>query len=654
MDKENTYWALQEGQKLVDSIDDRRRDFLTYLKETTLFARIRRSYRFYHGLFYNDDFAGTNAIKIAGSDGHIRRISDNEYRAVIQLLATYIVSQRPEWDSLALASDYQTLEATKFSNQVLDSYMADTSLHCEASLAQAVIDSLVLTAGYMWTRWDRAAGEEVAPEADDKTIRYQGEFSFENPNLFHVSYDLSATDFRDSHYVIGRRKENKWDLAAQFPEVADDILELSIKNEDTDEDSPFTLLGLEAPHIEDKDHIWVDYMYHQRTPAVPEGRMVRVTNNIILEEDSCRQIPIKRIVPANYMLTCFGYSPALDSQGAQEALNANLSIFLTNANALGSNKVWTRAGEPINQADLEPGVSVIQTNTPPQSLNFLQSSPELLKGVEVYSQIIEKLSGVAAVSRGEVPPAARSGAALAMMDSRTLQSASGLIANYRQFCCEVGTSIILTLAREADEDRTIALVGKNQQRFIKEFTGEMLAPITKVAIVTGNPMMSTPAGRVEIAQFLAQTGLIRTPEEMLTVIKTGNLDRLTEHNESQLRAAQSENDTFLRGEEVETFLKIDDHAFHIKKHVAILDTPEARREEKLGNTIYAHVLQHVQALMNPQVQQLMMMLGYQLPMPTGPGGPPPGAGQAPPAKPKQSQTPGVDATIAQAQQNAQL
>lgn len=636
--EEPTYWAMFGGQEFIDHLLEKREKFLTYFKRTDLYEKVRRSYLFYHGQYY-EGLAG-GAIKLAGEEWEQRRVAMNEYRSTLSLLATYVVGQKPAWDTLAGVADYSALEATKLGNSILDTYMADPITHVEACLTQAVTDGLVMSSGYVWNRWAGDRGPEVDGDPESGVIQYGGDFEFRNPSILDVVYDFQTREFKDSNWVLVRSKENKYDLIAQFPEVADKLEDATLDDEQVhvEETDELAFFRMSRPDHEDEDHVWVYYFYHKRSPALPQGRVVRFTADSILEDRALVEefIPVHRLVPSQYLMTCFGYTHAFDLQPMQEAINALLSIIVTNANALGHNKIWAKTGEPINIADLEPGISLIQTETPPQSLNFLNDSPSLSKNLEMFQLATEKLSGVNSTSRGAPDYQLQSGSALAMVDSRTLQAASELIQNYRRLLCDVGTSILKTLANLVEEPRLINLVGTNGRRFVQEFRGELLAGIKHVSVQSSNPLTDTLTGRAQTAQFLATTGLIKTPQELITTLKTGDLDRLTENAETQLRATQWENDALLQGKPVQMLL-IDDHRYHIVKHSSIFDDPELRSDPVRAKNGLAHIMQHVEALMDPKglTQGLQTLLGYAPAPMAAPGGPPKGGG---PPKPTPQQT----------------
>ena len=135
-------------------------------------------------------------------------------------------------------------------------------------------------------------------------------------------------------------------------------------------------------------------------------------------------------------------------------------------------------------------------------------------------------------------------------------------------------------------------------------------------------------------------GRIQNPEEYLNVIETGQLDPLVEADRAQLDLVRSENESLMDGQPVPGALLTDNHVLHIREHSAQLNSSEVRFEQAIAQNVLAHVMEHLQHIMQPHVMQLQAILGFQLPplgagpppgAPTGssPGGPPPGGGRAP-------------------------
>jgi hypothetical protein len=226
----------------------------------------------------------------------------------------------------------------------------------------------------------------------------------------------------------------------------------------------------------------------------------------------------------------------------------------------------------------------------------------------------------------------------------SLQFVSGLQKNYVKFLERTGTNLIEILKDFADTPKLIALVGKNKQPYLKEFTGDMIKDVKRVVVDVGNPLARTTAGRVQMAEQLAQMQLIKNPQQYFMVIETGRIDSMMEGDISDLMLIKRENELMLEGREVFAAL-LDRHRMHIMEHQSVINDPELRANPELLANVQAHIQEHIDILRTAD-PDLLQLIGEQPlappqapqqtpPMPQGgPGGeippqPTPGQGGSP-------------------------
>lgn len=134
---------------------------------------------------------------------------------------------------------------------------------------------------------------------------------------------------------------------------------------------------------------------------------------------------------------------------------------------------------------------------------------------------------------------------------------------------------------------------------------------------------NTTAGKMEMASQLIQYGIVKTPEEYVNVMTTGQLDTLTDDTQKELMLIESENEQLSEGKPVRA-LAIDEHLKHIKGHRAVLADP-SMRDGVLADTVLRHINEHIDLLRNTD-PALLSIIGEQSLGPIG-GSPP--ANQAP-------------------------
>jgi hypothetical protein len=207
----------------------------------------------------------------------------------------------------------------------------------------------------------------------------------------------------------------------------------------------------------------------------------------------------------------------------------------------------------------------------------------------------ETISGVNSVARGNPEASLKSGAALALVQSMALQFISGTQQAYVQMLEDVGTGLINMLKDFADVPRIALIAGKDNRVYVeKEFKGDDLQQINRVIVDISNPLSRTTPGKMQIASELIQYGIIKTPEQYLTIMNTGRLDAMTDDAQRELFQIKDENERMMAGEVVNA-ISIDQHSLHIKGHRAALDS-ETRNNPDITKILLAHIASHIELL----------------------------------------------------------
>jgi len=123
-------------------------------------------------------------------------------------------------------------------------------------------------------------------------------------------------------------------------------------------------------------------------------------------------------------------------------------------------------------------------------------------------------------------------------------------------------------------------------------------------------MTRTTAGKVELAQMMIQAGLVKTPDQMLQVIQTGNLDPLIEGRTIELLAIKAENESLVEGLPVSVMIT-DEHKLHILEHKATISDPAVREDSMVVQSVTEHIMEHFRFLSDPAVASLLTLLGQE-------------------------------------------
>lgn len=633
----DSYWAMSSDyETFLNELRKRVRHYLEYVDGIGLADRIERTWAMYHGLYW-DDQGGPTAVKVAGEEGDIRIAEVNEMRTSLQLLKTYITSHRPEWDTLSKDEQAQSLQATKKGNETLDAILMDSTNGCEEALLQNVEDAIVLTSGWFWHCWDYTLGEETGVDETGK-ILHAGDYRFLAPAFFDVTFDHRAGKLENSPWVDARRLENRWDLMAEYPELAEEIDRLRDGDERQNERFDFGFNPERYGSGEASDFLWVHYTYIRPSCATKRGRYVKHLGWKIILDDQPELpdggVPLHRLNPANFMLTPFGYTPAFSCQAPQELLNNVLSAIATNQNNFGITKLHKKGGDPINRALLEPGCVVVETDGELSPLPLLQTSPELYQSIPMFTTMVRAQSGVNDSSRG-FSKAEESGAARAFQEQRTQQGSVDFVGNWDRHLSNVGTGILRGYAKrlQGQEPRMLYAAPGGDTRGQVELSAERLQGIQRVSVVRGNPEMRTLAGQMKVAEFLMQSGAAQiTKEEFVSVAKGAGVGILTRSEELELDRIHRENDAIRKGIKSHVADPLDNQLLHMREHTQEAKTPEAEANPVVKQLAFAAVLEHQNILMDMMMSQMQAALGYN----PGPLGMMAGAAPQKPLAPGQS------------------
>jgi hypothetical protein len=182
---------------------------------------------------------------------------------------------------------------------------------------------------------------------------------------------------------------------------------------------------------------------------------------------------------------------------------------------------------------------------------------------------------------------------MAFMASQAINFNSQLGSSANQLLESLGTGMVQILTDFAATPRIATITGAQNRPLMKTYTGKSLEPINNVVCDATSALSKTTAGKISIADNLLKAGMIKTPQEYLTLIKTGNMEPLTRGPLMENFLIQQENEWLLEGKPVQA-LRIDDHAQHIEEHKSILSSPDSRQNGNLVTLVLNHISQHEQ------------------------------------------------------------
>lgn len=600
-DKHKPYWASVPSNEIADQILQKVEDYYEYLSLTGRLELYRRSWSYY----YRPRLTGAQ-LNPTGEQGELTQFSVNHYRNLLLHLETMTTQQRAAFEPRATNSDVKSQSQVILASGLLDYYMREKKL--ERNTKQAVKEGLIFAEGFLQVEWDATSGQEYGKTETGATV-YEGDLKFTNYSPLDVVRDFTKNSSGQDDYHILRSFQNKYTLAAKFPDLADDIL-----SDCADMLEQVRTTTLNATALEESDNIPVYTMLHKPTPALPNGRYVTCLNNGTVMLDGpipYKETHVYRLAPDEETGTIFGFTVGFDLLSMQEGIDMLYSTAITNQATFGVQNILVPKGHDLSTSQMSGGVNVMEYDPKvgkPESLNLTQTPAEIFNFMQMIEKLMETISGVNSVARGNPEASLKSGAALALVQSMAIQFATGLQASYASLVEDVGTGIIQILQEFASVPRVAAIAGKANRPLMKEFKGSDLDAINRVMVDMGNPLTRTVAGKVNLAEQLMNFKMIDNPDQYIQVVTTGRLEPVIQGKQSELLLIKAENEGLADGRPQRALIT-DQHSQHIMEHKTVLASPEVRADPNspIIQATLAHIQDHINFLQtgNPALLSLI-------------------------------------------------
>lgn len=621
--KTNEYWAASGSRDIADEILDKVDKYYMYISTSGRASLWKRSYQYY----YRPRQTG-GRLSPTGEQGELTALSVNHYRNLLLHLESIITQQKIHYQPKSINTDVESQAQCDLASSLLSYYLTEKRL--ERNIVQAVSEALMFSEAFIKVEWDATAGDIYGKTETGATI-YEGDLKYTNYNPFDCVRDFTKTSPGQLNWAIVRDFENKYDLAAKFPDLSDKIVDSSI---DTLRVATTTTINILA--LQESDNICVYTLLHSPSPALPNGRYTRCLENGTVLQDGplpYNKLNLFRIAPDEERGTIFGFTVGFDLLPIQESLDILYSTVISNQSAFGVQNLMAPKGHDLSVSQLAGGMNLLEMDYKLGEVKALQlcaTPSEVFGFMQSLERLAETISGIDSLTRGNADQAMKagmSGSALALIQSMAIQFSAGLQRSFVKLAEDVGTASIDILKVFAAVPRVAEIVGKSKRPLMKEFTGKDLSSVNRVQIDLGNPVLATVAGKANLADILLEKGMIENPDQYIQVLSTGRLEPVIEGKQAQLLLIKAENEQLSQGVQ-QRVLATDNHQKHILEHTCILSNPDIRKrpDDPVVLVTLEHIMEHMAMADNPNVQRLMQVLHQEqippvpqtnLSMPTG-------------------------------------
>lgn len=633
---ENRYFAALPVEEIGTALQGKVTDYYEKLFQSAKYNYWHKSYTAYYG--GNDNLSGPG-LKRVGERGEVTKITVNLLRNLMQNLLVMVTSERPALELRAVNSDYRSLAQTILGEGIIEYYLREKKLG--KKWTRAIEKALIFDTSYIIMEWDTSEGSDYGVDPTTGESVKEGDILYRDLTPLHVVSDQEReAEVKD--WYIYRRRVNKFDLAARFPEQAARIIATNNVVEQTIGAGSGTLWHAPVEHSNDDVYLWT--FLHAKTPAVKDGRLTTFLGGDLVLLDSplpYKTLPVYRCSPSDWMERADGYTPSYDVVPIQEATNELATRVLSNNMTFAMQNITGPKAADINVEQLAGGLNYIGVDPKSggkiEALQLTASPPETYNFLALLEKWGEGATGLNSVARGNPEGSLKgaSGSAMALLAAQAIKFSMGLQMSANDLLESVALGTIEFLQTFAKTKRMATIAGKNNRSYMKQFTKDDVAQINRVICQQTSALSKTTSGRLEMARDLLGAQKINTPEEYMQVVTTGTLQPLIESDQSGLMMIRSENEALREGRPIRAILT-DRHDLHIREHTVVTNDPELRTmaigdpaAQAVVDAALAHAQEHIDLWQNMD-PALAQLLGIP-PAPPPPGMAPPAApGQQPP------------------------
>lgn len=654
------YFAAAPPAELGDRLWER---FEISQKEHTPRAvRWNAAYMHYYG---DENEAGrTWGMARRGEAGELAAIRINRARRGSKARQQLIVSGRMAFGAKCKTDDVDAELSKIVAETWLEYDFTENGM--EQLWKQQVEWSEVFADSYTFTEFDWTRGADIF---DGKGIKRDGDVRTTLLPPWLVSSDNSVASPKDRNWWFVCLSRPKADLSMLYTKIrrGDEWLSGEAAERAIYDSASFMTNSRLAWYgqRQDTDSSLEDNcelvtFLHMPTLRFPLGRFVRMLGaDCILEDrpligpngdyDETAPCPLQRLAADEMAGTPHAWAPFYNVLATQELLDGIDTAAATTVTGY-SNPIYAID----KNGDEKPEKLVLGNRVwrvPPGG-----KRPELIERPQVDEQLLayrEVLGGemqqdfnVNDDATGTSDSKEKNAQAEALRASMAVQQVSSQAAESRAVGRKTMEVRLKTLRKNANSERLLRIAGNSKRAQLatcRFFTKQTLEPLDNVTLEDANPMEDTWQGRQSMLDYYGEKGMIKTQEDVESVLTTGRLSKAIDPIGDENRLISTENEGLQRGEPGKLH-PAQNHVLHMRKHQCVMMNVAALDNQPLLAAHDAHEKEHWQVyfgcdrdtdpLYHPRMQ-FIKGLGPEPMVPI----PPPMAGTPVPAPGEPTQTP---------------
>lgn len=425
---------------------------------------------------------------------------------------------------------------------------------------------------YCFTLWNEDIGDlspayvaarEAGLDLNDekiKSIKHIGDIDYQLELPWRVL--LHRTNkICDSEYVIRVEIKPTEELKEEYPKFKEEIK--------IDDD----LKVFDAETLMDRrleQHTIVYTIYHKKTKHVENGKEIKFTKDLILENKdlpySDGELPLVRLTDLDVPDVLNGVSRYEMIVPIQRMFN-NIQTLIAKNIYLTANAKWMmpRGTCKIEQLGNDNTIVQYQGNIPPQLVQVQPNSPEVYNYSQQLIQYMQTIYGSHGVSRGEVPQGITAASALQFLNELENERSSTDIAKHGDLVKNLAKKTVAITGDnyKPDDGRLIRIVGEDNKFLIREFDNAHLHKAYDVRIDNSTGLPETKSAKIQrVLDAMQRNPQLFSPERAEQLLELGDTEKMSTIMTEAVKASDSIVEDLLAGRPVQPLEEWHDFIVH--------------------------------------------------------------------------------------------
>ena len=339
-------------------------------------------------------------------------------------------------------------------------------------------------------------------------------------------------------------------VKAMYPSKAAEITENSREIYDFDS----------SEMIRPKNLVTVRTFYHRPTKYFPEGAKIIYCDDVILEwveyPYSHGMLPCVFDKDLDVYGEFWGRSFIQDIEQLQRFYN-NVQSSIARDYSWVSAPKWMMPKGACNVSSLNNDITIVEFTGPvaPQLVTSTPTPPQAFQLQDQLEKKIAQHSNVYDISRGEVPTGVTANSALRFLDEQESQRILVQESKRKRRVISVAKMALEVMKQfyKASDDRTVRILGKNNEYLIQSFKSADFSKVYDVKPVNSSALPDSKAGKISTIIDLntaTQTDPIFRKEEIIQMLDLGNEEYYVNRATVSVNAANMILDQLMNGEQV--------------------------------------------------------------------------------------------------------